>query len=43
MISPEPTFTGPEDHLPTRHGNCVCDCHRIPGISHLIACCNPTA
>jgi hypothetical protein len=30
----------PSDLTPA-YGGCLCDCHRIPGVSHTVACCYP--
>jgi len=27
--------------LPPKFGDCTCDCHRFPGVSHIMACCGP--
>jgi hypothetical protein len=27
--------------LPMAFGGCTCDCHRIPGVLHVMACCYP--
>lgn len=28
-----------EHSLPTSYGGCSCACHRMPGVSHVMACC----
>lgn len=30
----------PSDPTPA-YGDCTCDCHRSPGVSHIVACCYP--
>jgi hypothetical protein len=30
-----------DENLPSANGACGCLCHRIPGVSHIIACCYP--
>lgn len=27
------------DYLPQAIGGCPCDCHRMPGVYHVMACC----
>lgn len=29
-------------HLPEAYNGCQCDCHRVPGVMHVVACCYPT-
>ena len=29
--------------LPTRYGDCMCECHGFLGYSHFVACCYPSA
>ena len=29
------------DDCPPRYGNCQCQCHYVPGVSHCLPCCYP--
>ena len=26
--------------MPRRYGGCTCQCHRVPGVYHVMACCS---
>ena len=34
---PSPNFR----QLPPAYDGCMCDCHRIPGVTHIAPCCSP--
>ena len=39
LIGPQINLFG--EALPKAYGGCTCDCHRGPGVKHVMACCYP--
>ena len=41
MKDPNVSAIPNSENLPIAYGGCTCDCHRVSGVMHVMACCHP--